>query len=156
MSLQLNRTEKATLDFGLRTSDWRVIAIGFAVMLAIVVPVGYIFGAIKPHLPDLALHTWNGWLRLVKEPLETSLFEELLFRAALFGWLARHWHVEAAALFSTAIFALLHFPGGVAMIFFAFVLGYILAKAYAATGRIMVPIFIHYLVIVAGMFLLRG
>ncbi|HHW09287.1 MAG TPA: CPBP family intramembrane metalloprotease [Firmicutes bacterium] len=145
------------LDFGINRQDWPVVVIGFAAMMAIAIPVGYLLGAIKPHLPTaLAGGTgaWEALLKLVKEPLETSFFEELFFRALIFGWMAKRLPLEAAAILSTLIFGLTHIPAGLAMVVFATVLGYILAKAYARTKRIMVPVIIHYLVILAGSFLL--
>lgn len=144
------------IDFRLQTGDWRTIPLAAALMLAISVAVGIGFGAIVPHIPVVAAHSFWDWLSFVKHPLETAVFEELFFRGLIFGGLRRVMPLEAAAIVSTLIFALLHWPAGLAMVVFAAVLGYILAKAYAKTGRISVPIAIHVLVIFAGMFLLKA
>jgi membrane protease YdiL (CAAX protease family) len=69
------------------------------------------------------------------------VFEEILFRGIIFGFL-RRWNVTAAVLVSTAVFAAFHLPGiPVTQI----VGGIVFAVAYHTGKSLMVPIVIHVL-----------
>ena len=96
-------------------------------------------------------------LRLIRSPLPADggqrllfffvgglvapVFEELLFRGVLFGYL-RRWGVPAAVLISTAIFAAFHLP---TIPVTQVVGGAVFAIAYHHSGSLITPITIHVL-----------
>lgn len=74
--------------------------------------------------------------------------EELLCRRLLAGRLARYGE-KPAAFVSALLFALCH--ANLEQFFYAFALGLLLAYAYFRTGRLLVPIALHWLVNWFGM-----
>jgi len=96
-------------------------------------------------------------LLLVRSPLPTDLyqrilffglggivapvFEEVIFRGLIFGYL-RRWNVPAAVLISTALFAIFHLP---TLPVTQIVGGVVFAIAYQMGGSLMAPIVIHML-----------
>jgi len=69
------------------------------------------------------------------------IFEEIVFRGLIFGYL-RRWGLPAAVLISTALFAAFHLP---TIPVTQIIGGVVFALAYASSGSLMVPIVIHML-----------
>jgi len=69
------------------------------------------------------------------------IIEELVFRKALFGSLAKKMNLHVAAVISALIFALIHFDFEHTLIYF--VMGLVFTFLYVQTKRIIIPILAH-------------
>jgi membrane protease YdiL (CAAX protease family) len=86
------------------------------------------------------LHGWSLAVGLLAIGPLVAVGEELLYRAALFGWLRGRLPVLAAALLSSLVFAATHGLEGAA---FAFVTGLGLAWLYHRSGSLWPGIAVH-------------
>jgi hypothetical protein len=80
---------------------------------------------------------------LVGGAILAPLVEEIFFRGFVFAGLRQRWNWQKAALISAGLFALVHFvPTSVIPIF---ILGFIFALLYQASGSIWPAILMHML-----------
>jgi hypothetical protein len=86
-----------------------------------------------------ALREWPVAMTLLAV-LAAPVFEEFLFRGLVFGGLRRSQGFLAAALASSAIFAVVHPPVSMAPVF---VLGLLTAAARERTGTLLAPVLVH-------------
>lgn len=91
----------------------------------------------SPLPPDLAQQVLYFGVGGIVAPV----FEEVVFRGLIFGYL-RRWNVPAAVLVSTALFAAFHLP---TLPVTQVVGGVVFAVAYQMGNSLMVPIVIHML-----------
>lgn len=80
-------------------------------------------------------------LFLLLPALIGPIIEELVFRKALFGSLAKKINLHVAAVISALIFSLIHFDLEHTLIYF--VMGLIFTFLYVQTKRIIIPILAH-------------
>lgn len=92
----------------------------------------------------------NGWtimLRTLPEQVMVAVFEELIFRAVLFRLIDQRWGTRAALVSSFVLFALAHLPNqgvSVLAVVITGVAGTTLSAAYLLTGRLWLPIGLHF------------
>ena len=96
---------------------------------------------------DFVLPEGFSWTALIGMTLLVGFaipfVEELFFRGVLFGWLRQKWPFWAAALLSSAVFALLH--GEPSIIAGTVVLGLLAAWAVEKSGSLWSAVVIHLL-----------
>ncbi len=114
-----------------------ILGIGFLPLLS---ALGFYFGAVRL---ELGLPSW--WLIFAFSNLFlTCLAEEAFFRGYLQALLASKigaaWGIAVASL----LFGLAHIGGGPELVAFAALLGMGLGLAYFATGRLWVPVAMHF------------
>ena len=78
--------------------------------------------------------------------LSAGICEELLFRAYLIPWLDQALPIWAAVILSSALFGLLHAYQGPAGIVRTGAVGLVMALIFVATGSILIPIVLHFVV----------
>jgi uncharacterized protein len=86
--------------------------------------------------------TFTAALSFAEGVICAPVAEELLFRGALFGGLAKHVSIHTAAWLSAVVFSVIHGYGLVSSLV-VFVVGYVLARAYARTGSLLPGILAH-------------
>jgi membrane protease YdiL (CAAX protease family) len=112
-----------------------VALVGTGVVMASAVAVGYLRW--DPKLP------WFAWLHVVKTVFWTCVVEESFFRGIVLERLLRRGWGWAALLLSSALFALVHFRGGAALVGLAGLAGLGYGWAYMRTRRIEAAIVAH-------------
>jgi len=97
-------------------------------------------GAVRP---EVGLPPW--WLIFVLSNLFlTCLTEEAFFRGYLQSAIASKIGAPLAVTAASLLFGLAHFPGGPALVVFASILGAACGLGYYATGRLWVPVLMHF------------
>jgi len=87
------------------------------------------------------LHVWL--IAILRGTFVVPLFEELLFRGALLGWLAKHWPQSGAIAASAGLFALMHgFP---IVMPYAFLFGLVAGWLRVRSGSTLPGLFAHAL-----------
>ncbi len=115
------------------------LAAAIALLPALFV-VGMSVGAVRfePGLPE-----W--WLVFAFSNLFlTSLTEEAFFRGYLQSAITSKFGAATGLLVASGLFGLVHFPGGPGLVIFAALLGLSCGLGYLATGRLWVPILMHF------------
>lgn len=101
---------------------------------------------VNPQL-DFVVPDGFSWTALIGMTLLVGLaiplVEELFFRGVLFGWLRQNWSFWPAALFSSALFALLH--GEPSLMAGTVVLGLLAAWGMEKSGSLWSAVVIHLL-----------
>lgn len=145
-----------TLDLRVTAGDLRWVLLGFAAVLAIALPIGYGSGYLLPPgaraaEAAAALLSVKGFVDIAK----IVLFEEILFRALLFGALYNRLGLKAAVLISSVIFGAAHliqFP--LVMAVMATWAGVVFSLVYYTTRRLSTPVLVHALVVAVQFFIL--
>lgn len=145
-----------TLDLRVAAGDLRWVFLGFLAVLAVALPIGYGTGFLLPPASRaaeaaVALFSIKGFVDIAK----IVLFEEILFRALLFGALYNRLGLKAAVPLSSVIFGALHliqFP--LVMAVMATWAGVVFALLYHTTRRLSTPALAHALVIAVQFFIL--
>ena len=145
-----------TLDVRVHIGDIRLILFGFLATLAVALPIGYGTG----FLVSPAAQWQQGLERLLSfdalvDIPQIVLFEEILFRALLFGGLYNRLGLGPAVAASACIFGVLHliqFPYPMAVM--ATWAGVVFALQYARTRRLSTPMITHALIVAVQFFVL--
>ncbi|WP_420585248.1 CPBP family intramembrane glutamic endopeptidase [Ruegeria sp.] len=102
--------------------------------------VGVATGAVRP---EITLPHW--WLIFVLSNLFlTCLTEEAFFRGYLQSALTSKIGVALGVVAASLLFGLAHAAGGPALVIFASILGAACGLGYYATGRLWVPVLVHF------------
>jgi len=144
------------LDLRVRNGDAKLVLLGFLATLVVALPVGYGTGFLLPPGAKgpqavAALLSIEGVVNIA----QIVLFEEILFRALLFGGLYNKLGRGPGVIASAVIFGLLHliqFP--LVMAIMATWAGVVFALQYDRTRRLSTPILTHALVIAVQYFIL--
>lgn len=78
---------------------------------------------------------------IIKTGLLVPIFEEFIFRYIIFGTLLNRFSFKFSLIFSSALFALIHFS--FIQFVYTFVLGLIFGFAYFKSKNFLIPVFIH-------------
>lgn len=138
------------IDLRVPAGDLRLVLFGFLATLVVALPIGY--GSsflVPPTTPEMSV--FDGIVSIAK----IVFFEEILFRALIFGGLHNRLGLVPGIVLSAAIFGALHliqFPMPMAVM--AGWAGAVFAWQYAKTRRLSTPILTHALVIVVQFFVL--
>ena len=101
---------------------------------------GLLSGAVHP---EVGLPPW--WLIFALSNLFlTSLTEEAFFRGYLQSAISSKLGTALGIVAASLLFGLAHFGGGLALVVFASVLGAACGLGYYATGRLWVPVLMHF------------
>lgn len=122
-----------------RTIRPATLLAGLAVLPALFA-VGVLSGAVKP---EWTIPPW--WLVFALSNLFlTCLTEEVFFRGYLQTKLAARFGPGVGLGLASILFGLAHFAGGAALVVFAALLGLACGLGYLATGRLWVPVLMHF------------
>lgn len=131
-------------DFGVRKEDVRLIVTGIVLILAVALPIGYGAGfLVSPRMPQVNV------LDAVIDIAQIVLFEEILFRALLFGALYNRFGFLPAVVMGSLVFGALHliqFPWPMAAM--ATWAGVVFAVVYERTRRLSTSALTHACIIV--------
>ncbi|WP_282021661.1 CPBP family intramembrane glutamic endopeptidase [Ruegeria faecimaris] len=115
------------------------LAVGL-VALPVLFLLGLSVGAIRP---ESTLPHW--WMIFALSNLFlTCLTEEAFFRGYLQSALSKRLGAAAGIAAASLLFGLAHFAGGPALVVFAALLGAACGLGYYATGRLWVPVLMHF------------
>ncbi len=118
-------------------ATWLVIGLA---LLPLIFLAAVSIGALRP---EAKLPPW--WLVFAVSNLFLTCFaEEAFFRGYLQSLFSSKLGPIGGVVAASLLFGLAHFGGGPALVIFATVLGLGLGLAYAATGRLWVPIAMHF------------
>ncbi|MYN39667.1 CPBP family intramembrane metalloprotease [Duganella sp. FT109W] len=90
---------------------------------------------------------WDALLKCLPEQIMVATFEELIFRAVLFRIVDQRWGTRVALAVSFVLFALAHLPNdniSALAVLDTAVVSLALCAAYMMTGRVWLPIGIHF------------
>jgi membrane protease YdiL (CAAX protease family) len=90
---------------------------------------------------------WDALLKCLPEQIMVATFEELIFRAVLFRIVDQRWGMRVALAVSFVLFALAHLPNdniSALAVLNTAVVSLTLCAAYMLTGRVWLPIGIHF------------
>jgi hypothetical protein len=90
---------------------------------------------------------WDFLLKCLPEQIMVATFEELIFRAVLFRIVDQRWGTRTALAVSFVLFALAHLPNdniSALAVLNTAVVSLTLCAAYMLTGRVWLPIGIHF------------
>jgi membrane protease YdiL (CAAX protease family) len=90
---------------------------------------------------------WDFLLKCLPEQIMVATFEELIFRAVLFRIVDQRWGTRTALAVSFVLFALAHLPNdniSALAVLNTGVVSLTLCAAYMLTGRVWLPIGIHF------------
>ncbi len=110
------------------------------VLLPVLLTVGLVSGAVNP---EPGLPEW--WLIFALSNLFlTCLTEEAFFRGYLQSAMTNRFGPLAGIVTASLIFGLAHAAGGAVLVIFAALLGFACGLGYFATGRLWVPVLMHF------------
>lgn len=149
----VRRVPRTAVKLNGMSANWWLVSIGLGLLC---IPLtGYIaYGfqllfydeVVNPQL-DFILPDGFSWPAVIGMTLLVGFVipfvEELFFRGVLFGWLRQKWPFWLAALFSSALFALLH--GELSLMAGTIVLGLLAAWAVERSGSLWSAVVIHVL-----------
>ncbi len=138
------------IDLRVLAKDVPLVLIGFIATLVVALPIGYGTGFLVSPTPP-AFEPLDWFIDIAK----IVFFEEILFRALIFGGLHNRLGLVPAIVLSAAIFGSLHliqFPMPMAIM--AGWAGVVLAWQYAKSRRLSTPILTHAMIIVVQFFVL--
>ncbi len=145
--------------FGIKEGEsWLSLGLSLSFFITLITVVFMYFQVRAGGISMEPLMSLMGWVLLFS--LTNSLCEELIFRVGIVGALYEVVSPESLMIISAVIFGLAHYsgmPGGMAGIFLAGVLGWLLMKSVLETHGIFWAWFIHFLqdvVIFSGLTLL--
>lgn len=132
------------------------IVIGTALILFSTYVIGVVYewigidgGSQNQELIETAMNSALRPLVFLLVVFLAPIFEELIFRKALFGFvtLKLEYRKSTALILSTVLFAIIHVPSldNMVFIFYYLPLSFIISYAYYKTDNIYVPIALHFL-----------
>lgn len=121
------------------TTRWKPLAAGLGLLPALFA-LALAAGAIAP---EPGLPGW--WLVFALSNLFlTCIAEEAFFRGYLQQLISKRFGTPAALAAASLLFGLVHLPGGAALAVFAAILGLACGLGVIATGRLWVPVVMHF------------
>lgn len=149
--------QKDLLDFKARWTKYLVfIIVGIGLILFSTYVIGVIYewigidgGSQNQELIETAMNSALRPLVFLLVVFIAPIFEELIFRKALFGFveLKLEYRKSTALIISTLLFAIIHVPSldNMVFIFYYLPLSFIISYAYYKTDNIYLPIVLHFL-----------
>ncbi|WP_180884982.1 CPBP family intramembrane glutamic endopeptidase [Ruegeria sp. THAF57] len=110
------------------------------ILLPLLFATGLATGAVRP---EIGLPEWWQVFALANLLL-TCLTEEAFFRGYLQSMISSKLGAALGIAAASVLFGLVHWPGGMALVAFASILGAACGLGYYATGRLWVPTLMHF------------
>ncbi|MBI4871029.1 MAG: CPBP family intramembrane metalloprotease [Candidatus Riflebacteria bacterium] len=129
--------------------DWKVLAVGCAVLLVLLWPLGATSGLVawRPTWKPLEETVYAAFRQLFRVALGEEILFRLLLQTALVRWAVGRWGERPGCWLglggAALVFGLAHFSRGPAFVLLAFLAGAGYGWAYQATGRLAAPWLLH-------------